>query len=146
MGSKNSVPSTRPLNDNTLRQNGAHRKEAKEEVVQGQGQGQGPARCHPRQDPSDKLNKDVQSYRLVTVAVLVDRMKINGSLARKCIADLEEGHHPPDRHPQQDEDLHPCRCCLSQWLHELGIGIWRRGGLLDKRPARSSDGVRRKSL
>merc|ERR1712000_740008 len=39
---------------------------------------------------SDKLNKDVQSYRLVTVAVLVDRMKINGSLARKCIADLEE--------------------------------------------------------
>merc|ERR1712078_238949 len=30
---------------------------------------------------SDKLNKDVQSYRLVTVAVLVDR---------KCIADLEE--------------------------------------------------------
>ncbi|KAG9257743.1 40S ribosomal protein S25 [Emericellopsis atlantica] len=39
---------------------------------------------------SEKLNKDVQSYRLVTVAVLVDRMKINGSLARKCIADLEE--------------------------------------------------------
>merc|ERR1712078_687322 len=39
---------------------------------------------------SDKLNKDVQSYCLVTVAVLVDRMKINGSLARKCIADLEE--------------------------------------------------------
>jgi small subunit ribosomal protein S25e len=39
---------------------------------------------------SDKLNKDVQSYRLVTVATLVDRMKINGSLARKCIKDLEE--------------------------------------------------------
>ncbi|EJP62492.1 S25 ribosomal protein [Beauveria bassiana ARSEF 2860] len=39
---------------------------------------------------ADKLYKDVQSYRLVTVAVLVDRMKINGSLARKCISDLEE--------------------------------------------------------
>ncbi|TAQ90371.1 hypothetical protein B7494_g1322 [Chlorociboria aeruginascens] len=39
---------------------------------------------------SDKLNKDVQSYRLVTVAVLVDRLKINGSLARRCLKDLEE--------------------------------------------------------
>merc|ERR1711939_1201391 len=39
---------------------------------------------------SDKLNKDVQSYRLVTVAVLVDRLKINGSLARAALKDLEE--------------------------------------------------------
>ncbi|KAL2755463.1 hypothetical protein ACRALDRAFT_2104798, partial [Sodiomyces alcalophilus JCM 7366] len=39
---------------------------------------------------SEKLYKDVQSYRLVTVATLVDRMKINGSLARSCIKDLEE--------------------------------------------------------
>jgi len=39
---------------------------------------------------SEKLNKDVQTYRLVTVAVLVDRLKINGSLARKALADLEE--------------------------------------------------------
>ena len=39
---------------------------------------------------SDKLNKDVQSYRLITVAVLVDRLKINGSLARKALNDLEE--------------------------------------------------------
>ncbi|KZF24018.1 ribosomal protein S25 [Xylona heveae TC161] len=39
---------------------------------------------------SDRLNKDVQSYRLITVAVLVDRLKINGSLARKALADLEE--------------------------------------------------------
>ncbi|KAF4550664.1 40S ribosomal protein S25 [Elsinoe fawcettii] len=39
---------------------------------------------------SDKLQKDVQSYRLVTVAVLVDRLKINGSLARRAIADMEE--------------------------------------------------------
>lgn len=39
---------------------------------------------------SDKLAKDVQSYRLITVATLVDRLKVNGSLARKCLADLEE--------------------------------------------------------
>ena len=39
---------------------------------------------------SDKLQKDVQSYRLITVATLVDRLKINGSLARRCLADLEE--------------------------------------------------------
>merc|ERR1712098_219211 len=36
---------------------------------------------------SDKLYKDVQSYRLIS---LVDRLKINGSLARRCLADLEE--------------------------------------------------------
>jgi small subunit ribosomal protein S25e len=39
---------------------------------------------------SDKLNKDVQSYRLITVATLVDRLKINGSVARRALADLEE--------------------------------------------------------
>lgn len=39
---------------------------------------------------SEKLYKDVQSYRLVTVSTLVDRLKINGSLARKCLKDLEE--------------------------------------------------------
>jgi small subunit ribosomal protein S25e len=39
---------------------------------------------------SEKLYKDVQSYRLITVATLVDRLKINGSLARKALSDLEE--------------------------------------------------------
>ena len=39
---------------------------------------------------SDKLYKDVQSYRLITVATLVDRLKINGSLARQALNDLEE--------------------------------------------------------
>lgn len=39
---------------------------------------------------ADKLQKDVQSYRLITVAVLVDRLKINGSLARQALKDLEE--------------------------------------------------------
>ena len=38
----------------------------------------------------DKLNKDVQTYRLITVAVLVDRLKINGSLARKALKELVE--------------------------------------------------------
>ena len=32
----------------------------------------------------------MQSYRLVTVATLVDRLKINGSLARRALAELEE--------------------------------------------------------
>lgn len=39
---------------------------------------------------SEKLQKDVQSYRLITVAVLVDRLKLNGSLARVAMKDLEE--------------------------------------------------------
>ncbi|KAL4956003.1 S25 ribosomal protein-domain-containing protein [Aspergillus filifer] len=39
---------------------------------------------------AERLQKDVQSYRLITVATLVDRLKINGSLARKALADLEE--------------------------------------------------------
>ncbi|KAI9726352.1 MAG: 40S ribosomal protein S25 [Chrysothrix sp. TS-e1954] len=38
----------------------------------------------------EKLNKDVQSYRLITVATLVDRMKINGSVARQALHRLEE--------------------------------------------------------
>ncbi|KAJ5779980.1 Ribosomal protein S25 [Penicillium paradoxum] len=38
---------------------------------------------------AEKLQKDVQSYRLITVATLVDRLKINGSLARKALNDLE---------------------------------------------------------
>ena len=39
---------------------------------------------------NDKLQKEVQSYRLITVSILVDRLKINGSLARRALADLEE--------------------------------------------------------
>ncbi|KAJ5226440.1 40S ribosomal protein S25 [Penicillium chermesinum] len=39
---------------------------------------------------AEKLNKDVQSYRLITVSTLVDRHKINGSLARAVLNDLEE--------------------------------------------------------
>lgn len=32
----------------------------------------------------------MQSYRLITVATLVDRLKINGSLARQALKDLED--------------------------------------------------------
>ncbi|KAF1811489.1 hypothetical protein P152DRAFT_474651 [Eremomyces bilateralis CBS 781.70] len=39
---------------------------------------------------NEKLQKDVQSYRLITVATLVDRLKINGSLARAALKDLED--------------------------------------------------------
>lgn len=37
----------------------------------------------------DKLLKEVPTYKLITVGILVDRMKINGSVARKILADLE---------------------------------------------------------
>jgi len=39
---------------------------------------------------AERLNKEVTSYRLITVATLVDRMKINGSVARAALKDLEE--------------------------------------------------------
>ncbi|BDD57491.1 40S ribosomal protein S25 [Monascus purpureus] len=39
---------------------------------------------------SERLYKDVQSYRLITVATLVDRLKVNGSLARQALEELEE--------------------------------------------------------
>ncbi|KAK9467599.1 ribosomal protein S25 [Lipomyces arxii] len=37
----------------------------------------------------DKLIKDVATYKLVTVSVLVDRMKVNGSVARAALRELE---------------------------------------------------------
>lgn len=97
------------------RQNGTskhRRKEAKEEVVQGKGcalkfyhalefsngnwwkinivKDKAQHAVILDKSTSDRLAKDVQSYRLVTVAVLVDRLKINGSLARRCLKELEE--------------------------------------------------------
>jgi small subunit ribosomal protein S25e len=36
-----------------------------------------------------KILKEVPTYKLVTPAVLVDRMKINGSCARKALHELE---------------------------------------------------------
>ena len=37
----------------------------------------------------DKLLKEVPTYKLITTAVLMDRMKINGSAARKALVELE---------------------------------------------------------
>ncbi|RHZ57127.1 hypothetical protein Glove_393g9 [Diversispora epigaea] len=37
----------------------------------------------------DKLFKDVPSYKLITPSVLVDRLHVNGSLARVAIRELE---------------------------------------------------------
>jgi small subunit ribosomal protein S25e len=39
---------------------------------------------------NEKVYKDVPSYRVITVAVLVDRMKVNGSVARAILKELEE--------------------------------------------------------
>lgn len=38
----------------------------------------------------DRMFKEVGSYRLVSVSVLVDRLKINGSLARRALVELAQ--------------------------------------------------------
>ncbi|KAK9718292.1 40S ribosomal protein S25 [Basidiobolus ranarum] len=37
----------------------------------------------------DKLMKEAPTYKLITTSVLVDRLRINGSLARAAIRELE---------------------------------------------------------
>ncbi|ANB14343.1 ribosomal 40S subunit protein S25B [Sugiyamaella lignohabitans] len=37
----------------------------------------------------DRIFKEAATYKLVTVSVLVDRLKIGGSLARRALKDLE---------------------------------------------------------
>jgi len=37
----------------------------------------------------DKLYKEVPTYKLITPSVLVDRLRINGSLARQALKELE---------------------------------------------------------
>lgn len=74
---------------------------------------------------SDKLYKDVQSYRLITVATLVDRLKINGSLARQALKDLEDkgqikkvvGHSKLSIY---SKDFYPFLLSLKRW----GIRGW----------------------
>lgn len=41
------------------------------------------------QDKYDRMMKDVPTYRYVSVSVLVDRLRINGSLARVAMRHLE---------------------------------------------------------
>ncbi|KAL7753349.1 40S ribosomal protein S25 [Sorochytrium milnesiophthora] len=38
----------------------------------------------------DKLFKEVPTYKLITASVLVDRLRINGSLARLALRELEK--------------------------------------------------------
>ncbi|TXT16041.1 hypothetical protein VHUM_00544 [Vanrija humicola] len=38
----------------------------------------------------DRILKEVPTYKLISQSVLIDRMKINGSLARRAIAFLEK--------------------------------------------------------
>jgi len=38
----------------------------------------------------DRVFKEVPTYKFISVSVLIDRMKINGSLARKAIRTLEK--------------------------------------------------------
>jgi small subunit ribosomal protein S25e len=51
----------------------------------------------------DKLFKEVGSYRFVSVSVLVERLKINGSLARKALRELEAKNiiKPIEKHSAQ---------------------------------------------
>lgn len=37
-----------------------------------------------------RIFKEVPTYKLVSVSVLIDRMKVNGSIARKAIRTLEK--------------------------------------------------------
>lgn len=39
---------------------------------------------------SDRIMKEVPTYKIISQSVLVDRMKVNGSLARRAIAHLEK--------------------------------------------------------
>jgi small subunit ribosomal protein S25e len=38
----------------------------------------------------DKLFKEVPTYKMISPSILVDRLRINGSLARACIKELEK--------------------------------------------------------
>jgi ribosomal protein S25 len=40
--------------------------------------------------PLRRIFKDVPTYKLISVSVLIDRMKVNGSIARKAIRTLEK--------------------------------------------------------
>jgi len=41
-------------------------------------------------EANSKLLKEVPTYKLITVSVLIDRLKINGSVARRALIDLEK--------------------------------------------------------
>merc|ERR1712080_88228 len=59
-----------------------------EEVVKGQGQGKGHERCVLRQGAYEKCVNEVPKFKLITPSVISERMRVNGSLARRTIKDL----------------------------------------------------------
>lgn len=80
----------------------------------------------------DKLFKEVGSYRFVSVSVLVERLKINGSLARKALRELESKGiiKPIEKHSaQQIYSMSPV------WMNEFCADLVQRVLLL--RPIRS---------
>uniref|UniRef100_A0A0B7K4Y5 40S ribosomal protein S25 n=1 Tax=Bionectria ochroleuca TaxID=29856 RepID=A0A0B7K4Y5_BIOOC len=83
------LSSTLPSTTSTYRQNAGGKKQ-KKKWSKGKVKDKAQHAVILDKTTSEKLYKDVQSYRLVTIATLVDRMKINGSLARQALADLEE--------------------------------------------------------
>lgn len=38
----------------------------------------------------DRIMKDVPTYKVITVSIVLERMKVNGAVARKAIRTLEE--------------------------------------------------------
>ncbi|KAH9441709.1 hypothetical protein Pst134EA_032614 [Puccinia striiformis f. sp. tritici] len=56
----------------------------------------------------DKIFKEVPTYKMISQSVLIDRMKINGSLARVAIQHLERGgSHQTYRSSPRSTCLHP---------------------------------------
>src|SRR5579862_4572534 len=71
----------------------------------------------------DKLFKEVGSYRFVSVSVLVERLKINGSLARKALKELEAKNiiKPIEKHSaQQIYSISPEHCFHFSALFFVG--------------------------
>lgn len=55
------------------------------------------------QDKYDRIMKDVPSYKFISVSVLVDRLKIGGSVARVALRQMEKDGliKPVDKHSKQ---------------------------------------------
>merc|ERR1712146_491032 len=56
----------------------------------------------------DKMLKEVPAYRLITPAVVSERMKVNGSVARRCINHERQGSDQARHGLLAPEDLPPC--------------------------------------
>ncbi|QSL65213.1 hypothetical protein MERGE_002520 [Pneumocystis wakefieldiae] len=85
----------------------------------------------------DKLYKDVLSYRFISISIFVDRLKINGSLARKALKALyEEGIiKKVDTHHAQTIYKHFCETCLIVNIFFIRMASMQRfDNILSKLP------------